>query len=332
MAALGATYPTLLDVAKRTDPTGKIASIAEMLSQRNEILTDMPWLEGNLPTGHQVSVRTGLPTVAWRLLNAGVPASKSTTAQITEACGLLEARGQVDVDIANLNGNVAEFRLSEAQPQMEAMNQEQASTLFYGNSSTAPEEYTGLSARYSSLSANNARNIIDGGSVGGQTDNTSIWLIVWGEQSLFGIYPKGSTAGLHHEDLGVQDAFDSNTYRFRAYMDHWKWKCGIALKDWRFAARICNIDVSLLVAGSGDADLQRKMIQAYHRIESLNIGRPVWYMNRTVAQYLDLQQRLAVSTGGGLTFENVDGHRVASFRGIPVRICDAIVENETRIT
>ena len=80
MAVLGSNVATLADIAKRTDPDGKISSIVELLSQTNEMLPDMLWKEGNLATGERTTVRTGLPTVAWRLLNQGVQPSKSTTA------------------------------------------------------------------------------------------------------------------------------------------------------------------------------------------------------------------------------------------------------------
>ena len=86
MATIGANALTLADWAKRLDPQGKVPSIVELLAQTNEILQDMLWVEGNLPTGHRTTVRTGLPTVAWRLLNNGVQPSKSTTAQIDEQC------------------------------------------------------------------------------------------------------------------------------------------------------------------------------------------------------------------------------------------------------
>ena len=92
-ATLSTAALTLLDWAKRLDPTGKVARVVEMLEQTNEILQDMLWMEGNLPTGHRTTVRTGLPSVAWRLLNGGVTPSKSTTAQIDEQCGMLEAYG-----------------------------------------------------------------------------------------------------------------------------------------------------------------------------------------------------------------------------------------------
>lgn len=326
MATLGTSAVTLAEMSKRLDPNGKVANIIELLSQSNEILTDMVWKEGNLPTGHRLSVRTGLPTVAWRLLNKGIAKSKSLTAQIDEACGMLEARSEVDKDLADLNGNTSAFRLTEAQAYIESMNQEMAQTLFYGNSGTAPEEFTGLSVRYSSTTANNGSHVVLGGGAG--SDNSSVWLVVWGENTLTGIYPKGSQAGLIHEDLGLADAFDSDNNRFRAYMDRWQWKCGLAVKDWRYAVRIPNIDISNLVAKSSAADLIELMIKAIHRIPNLGMGRPVFYMNRTCIQMLDIQKRDDIITGGGLTYANVDGTPVLSFRGIPIRKCDQLLETE----
>lgn len=332
MAQLTSNVPTLIDVAKRLDPDGKIADIAEMLSQTNQILLDMPWLEGNLPTGHRTTVRTGLPSVAWRLMNGGVAPSKSTTAQIDEQCGMLEAYSEVDVELAKLNGNDSAFRLSEANAFLEAMNQEMAQTLFYGNSGSAPEEFTGLAARYSSLSANNAQNIVTGGGSG--SDNTSVWLLNWGKNTVHGIYPKGSKAGLSHKDLGevtVENANGIGGSRMQAYRDHWQWKCGIALRDWRYAVRIANIDVSNLVAESSAADLIKLMIKAIHRIPAMGLGRPVFYMNRTAYQMLDIQAQ-SKATYTLQTGNDAAGNPMISFRGIPIRMCDQILETEATVS
>ena len=45
MATLSANNPTLLDLARRTDPDNKIATIVEILNETNEILDDMVWVE-----------------------------------------------------------------------------------------------------------------------------------------------------------------------------------------------------------------------------------------------------------------------------------------------
>ena len=332
MAVLSSNALTLADHAKRVDPEGKIPKIVELLSQTNEILDDMVFIEGNLPTGHRASVRTGLPSVYWKLLNQGVQPSKSLTAQIDEQCGMLEAWSEVDKEVAELNGNVNSFRLSEAAAFIEAMNQEFASTLFYGNSSLAPEEFNGMSVRYSDLSANSGQNIVSGGGAG--ADNSSMWLVVWGEQTVHGLFPKGSKAGLDHEDLGLQTIETSTGIagtRLRAYQDRFHWKVGVSVKDWRYAVRIPNIDISNLVAKSSAADLIDLMIKAIHRIPNLNMGKPVFYANRSIIQMLDIQRRDDI-LGSGIKYDEVDGKLIPHFRGIPIKKCDALLETEAVVS
>jgi hypothetical protein len=339
MAVLGTKNPTLLDVAKSLDPSGATADVIELLNQTNEILLDAVWAEGNLPTGHRTTVRTGLPTVVWRKLYGGVPPSKSTRAQVDEATGMLEARNEIDVDVANLNGNTAAFRLSEASSFLEAMNETMASTLFYGDVSVNPERFTGLATRYGTISgAGNANNIIDCGGTG--SNNCSIWLMNWGDQTVTGIFPKGSKAGVFHEDLGTIDAFDSNNNRFRAVADRWQWKCGIALKDWRYVVRAANINVADLttiataptfpgVNGTSPVDLIQTMIRMTARIPRQGMGRPVFYVNRTVGEMLRVQA--LNKSQNALSVSEAQGQITTSFLGIPIRIVDALLSTETRV-
>src|SRR5581483_9868501 len=242
MATLGQSGKvTLLDIAKALDPNGRVADVAELLTQTNEILLDMPFMEGNLQTGHEGTVRTGLPVAIWRQMYQGVPPSKSARAKVTDAAGLLEARSEVDKAMAEMAADISKFRLTEAKAFVEAMNQQMAQTLIYGNTAVNPERFMGLAPRFSAISgAGNAQNIIDAGGTG--SVNTSVWLVVWAEDTVVGIFPKGSKAGLFHEDLGLIDAFDANNNRYRAYADRWEWKVGLHVKDWRYIVRICNID------------------------------------------------------------------------------------------
>lgn len=333
MATIGNTVLTLIDWAKRLDPDGSLPEIVELLQQTNEILMDMLWVEGNLPTGHRITVRTGLPTAAWRLLNNGITPSKSRTAQVDEACGILEAWCEVDIALAKLNGNEAAFRLSEAKAFIEAMNNQMSTALFYGNAAINPEQFTGLSARYSAIAgANNGTNIVDGG--GTTSVMSSVWLVSWGEQTCVGIFPKGSAAGLQHNDHGPQTVMTATgigTGRLRAYQDQWIWNAGMALKDWRYVSRIANIDINNLVSQSNATDLVKSMIKSTHRMPFIKLGKPVFYMNRTTFEFLDIQRRDAVEVGGQLKYEDVDGKRVPFFRGIPVRICDALTQTETQV-
>lgn len=334
LAVFGATLATdaltLADLAKRLDPDDHVARIIELLAQTNEILDDMTWMEGNLLTGHRTTVRTGLPAVAWRLLNGGTIPTKSHTAQIDEACGMLDAWSQVDKVLAELGGNPGAVRLSEARAFLEGMNQEMASTLFYGTAAS-PEEFVGLAPRYSSSTAGNGDNVVKAGGSG--ADNTSIWLIAWDSETISGIYPQGSKAGIGHEDLGVETVENAGGVTgalMRAYRDHWMWNAGIALKDWRYVVRICNIDVSDLAGGS-PPDIIKFMADAEEIIPN-NLGRRAFYMNRYVRRFLRHQTNTKVTSGGGVTYENIGGRRVAFFGQTPIRVSDALLNTEALVS
>jgi len=336
MATLTATNPTLLDVAKRTDPDGKIDSIVELLAQSNPILEDMTFIEGNLLTGNKTTVRTGLPTPTWRKLYGGVTPGKSTTAQVTDSCGMLEAYAEVDKALADLNNNEAAFRLSEDSAHIEGMSQEMASTLFYGNEGTEPEAFTGLAPRFNSLSAQNADNIVDAFS-GSGGDLTSIWLCVWGPQTGFGIYPKGSKGGLQMTDKGQVTVENATDYsggavgggRFEAYRTHYRWDAGLTIRDWRYFVRIANIDISELGTLSNTKNLIEWMIKASERIPSYGKGRACWYVNRTIREKLRLG--ILEKVTNNLSWETVSGKRVMTFDDIPVKRTDALVNTESRV-
>jgi hypothetical protein len=339
MSTLSTSNLTLADWAKRSDPDGRIPIIAELLSQSNEILEDCVFKEGNLPTGERVVVRTGLPAVYWRALNQGIPSSKSTTAQVDEAAGILEARSEVDKDLAMLNGNTAQFRLSEDTAFLEAMNQTQATTLFYGNPGTDPKQFLGLAARYSSLSAANAQNIMSAGGSG--SDNTSVYLVVWGDQTVYCHFPKGSKAGLIHEDLGEQTVYNSDGTRLQAYATRYQWKNGLVVKDWRYVVRICNIDVSDLIgqtgtqAASAATNIVKLMARSLYRIPNMAMGRAAFYMNRTVHSGLSIaaldKSQYVLKINEGLSQFGTP-YSWLSFLGVPLRRVDAIINAEAVVS
>jgi hypothetical protein len=331
MAVLGTENPTLADLAKVTDPDGSVADVVEILNQTNEILTDMTWLEGNLTTGHQSSIRTGLPTPTFRKMYGFVQPTKSRSTQIVDNCANMEDYSAVDVDLVKKAANPAAFRLQEDRPHIEGMNQTMARKLFYGDEAVSPEEFTGLAPRYNDASAENGDNMIDGGAANGQTDCASIWLICWGPNTVHGIIPKGSTAGLQTRDLGEvtdQDTVGGTTGLRQMYRTHYKWECGLTVRDWRYAVRIHSIDRSLLTADiSTGADLNDLMHRALTEIPNPSMGRCAWYMDKQVLAFLRRQTANAVSNST-LTTDMVGGTMQTSWGGYPIRRCDALAVNE----
>lgn len=332
MATIGNTYLTLLDYAKREKPGGGIDEIIEVLAASNPIVNDANVLEGNLPTGHRSTQRATQPSGSWRMLNYGVAAEKSTTKQVDDTCGILEAYSKLDVDVASLNGNEAAFRASEDNAFIAGMNSTVATALIYGNQKVNPEQMHGLAPRYNSLTGDYASQIINGGGTG--SDNTSVWIITWGPQTVSLIYPKGSKAGLTNEDMGKQLVTDSAGLLYTAYVTKFQWKLGLMLKDYRYVIRICNIDNSDLTADAASgADLLDKIIDGYYARPTVDLGnmaKTFIYCNKTIAKFLHKQAQNKSNVN--LSIDDPAGKPVVRFLDAPVRVCDNITIAEATVS
>ena len=339
MTTLASSALTLGEWATRLDPGGKPAAVIELLGQTNEMLTDMLWMQCNDGAGHKTTVRTGLPAATWRLLNYGVVKSKSTTAQVRDSTGMLEAYSDIDKALADLNGNTAEFRMGEDMAFIEAMNQGMQGTVVYGNTAANPERFTGLGPRFNSLSANNGGNIVN--AAGSSNTNTSMWLVGWGQNTCHGLFPKGSKAGLQVRDLGEVPLYDGANNVFQGYRTHFKWDCGLTVRDWRFVVRIANINVTSGAVTT--SNLINYMINAVNRLPFVSAAgnspppggtkpgqvNTVFYCNRTVRAALDIQAM--AKTNAFLTIETRDSKPYTAFRGIPIRICDQLLNTESNV-
>lgn len=331
MAAIGNTNLTLIDYAKRMDPNGQSAVIAELLSAKNEMLDDMVWTQGNLDTGDRFTIRTGIPSATWRRINQGTQPTKSTTAQIDLACGSLEARAQIDTKLLAIANNPQDLLMSESQAFIEGMSQQCASALLYESQATNSERITGIMQYYASVStgtAASATNVIDAGGSG--SDNTSILLINWDPNGICGVTPKNLGSGIRMQDLGEQRVLDASSNPYQAREVLYQWDLGLKVKDWRHGVRICNIDISDLVkTGATGADLIDLMVQALERIDSLG-GRAAFYCNRTIRSML--RRQLMNKSNVWLNRETVAGKPVLTFGDVPVRRMDMILNSEARVT
>ena len=335
------TAVNLLDVAKSLDPDGKTAKVVEVLARMNPLIEYLPFVEANQPSGHVTTIRTGtLPAAVWRKYNQGVTPNKSARAQITETMGMLEARSEVDEKLAKLNNNLEAFRFSEALAHVEGINQQVETAFFYG-SPASDYPFMGVAPRYNDLDGATKDFIIDADGTG-TNDQTSIYVMVLGEQTVHGIYPKGSKAGIDHQDLGIIDAFDGDNKRYRAYADLWRWDMGLCVRDHRAIVRICNIKASdLLAAGLSGGNTQaataasnilRKIIEAKNRIpRSVRaMGRMVAFMNQrtmTAMELIGLEKSVNAA-------KLLDGQKQAAkgWDGVEFVVSDAILNTEAEVT
>lgn len=331
MAVLGNQFVDLVDIYKLQDGMGQFVPVIEMLMELNPILEDAIAVECNKGTTHMHTVRAGLPSVTWGRLYQGVPNSKGKTTQVEDTTGFVEGLSTIDERLLKLSTNEGAVRLSEAQAYLESMSQEVCSKLFYGNTASDPEEFMGLAPRFNSLSAPNGNQIIDAGGTG--SDNTSIWIVTWGDNQCNLIYPKGTQAGVQREDMGRQRVLDDNGNAYYAKEEKFTWHVGLTVKDWRYVARVANIDVSDMESGS--VQLYTFLRKAYYQLQNRRVagGKMAIYCNRDVLEALDA---LATNNGAGDNFvrlqrTEVEGKEILSYRGIPIRESDAILNTEARV-
>lgn len=334
MAVLTSNTMTLADIAKRMDPNLKdIANVVEVLQAQNDILKFLPFMEGNLPVGHRTTIRNGLPSIGTRRINQGVTPGKSTTKQFDEGTMLVEAYSEADEEALRLGGNEAQLRASEDVATLEAMNQFFSTQFFYGNSAQYVDRINGIATRYNSLSGEYAGQILDAG--GTQSDNTSIYMAGLGERGLHGIYPSGTNAGIERTDLGRQMIQENGTRR-TVKTTKFVWHAGLALKDYRHVIRVANIDVSNLATfGSGSdtsAKLLRLMIQAQNLLPANPGGYGLKYVmlvNKTVKTWADIMTM--EKTNAAFALKEIYGQEFTTFRGVPIVVCDAITNAESRV-
>jgi len=344
------SWPTLIDVSSRLDPEGKIPVIAEMLSQCNDFYDDVPWVKANGRTKHEFVFRTSIPAGSWRGYNMGVPYSKSTTAKATVDMGMLEDYSQVDRALAEHSGDKERFRESEDAAFLEGMAQTIVATFLYGNSVQQPLEFMGFSPFYNTLTtttAQNAANVLSGGGSG--SSNASMWLIGWGPEAIFGVFPEGSRAGLDMEDKGdVTPGFDSLGNRFEAYTSWFRQQSGLCPKDWRYCVRYANLDTtngSVGLFGPTPPDLFVAMGQMellFPKLTRTTSGitktdaplddygvHPVYYCNRTVRHAMDIQALRDRNVL--LSIKDYAGMPITGFRDIPVKVIDQLLNTESTV-
>lgn len=347
MAGTG-QFLTLADLASRADTDGTQSYIAEMMSQSVVVMDDMPLKEASEIMGHSFVFRDSIPAGAWRALNSGVGYSKSTTGKSTVGLGSLEGWSQIDRLLAEQSGNVAEFRKNEDVAFLEGMGQTMEQTLWYGNSAVTPAQFNGFATFYNTIAnAQNGANVINGG--GAASANASLWLIAWSERGIFGLTPRGSPAGLTSDDRAdTVPAYDSLGNPFVAYTMWFRHIMGLCPQDWRQAVRIANLDTTTAgLAGATPPDLFQlmskavmlppalgKMIAGISKTDAPNDPspsvRPVWYANRTVRYYMDVQGMRDRNVL--LTINDAAGKPQDVFRGIPVKVSDQLLNTETTVT
>ena len=345
MAVLPTTAPNIGDLLKSLDPDGQMARAANLMTQANQIVPRLPVREANNVSHHRVSQIVSLGTATERGLNEGTQPTWHTKAQHDEGIALIDKWAICDKKLADMSGNVAEFRGQEYRASVVAVSQRAALNVVEGNLTGAnPKQITGLHARLNSLTdVNVAQQIVNAGGTTASVQS-SMYLIRAGLDSVYLAYPKGSQGGLWSHDYGhVPDPSWGGVAgaHMGAYKEQVGWDIGLVVQDQRCVVRICNIEVSHFDALTSTqapttfANLPHKMMVAHGKLPLDVMGRDFWVCNRSVRTgLLRLAYEKSVTGLGvreGLTQLGAPTE-ILTFWGIEIVLEDQITNTEAVVS
>ena len=321
--------------------------VIEVIAQANELFDQADWVQCNKGMTNLTSQRTGYPQAQQVAAYEGVLPTRGTKRQVTDATSRYFAISEVDAGEVDNSADPAQTRFDEAKAHLIGMGEQLSYDVFYDNEATNPKGFTGFTPRFNSLGGAGGGQIVDGGGV--STDNTSIWLVVWGPITCSLIYPRGAQMGIKRVD---HDPSDPRLYtapegvaggKYKAYAESFEMHGGLAIRDMRSVVRIANIDVSDVEAGN--VNLARLLTAAYYKIRTVpsiimpekmmqergmeRVGAPAFYAGKTIAEALD--NEVQEKTNIAYKMKEWDGMEINTFKNIPIYQMDALLTNEARV-
>lgn len=311
---------TLLELANRSN--GKnLLPIANVLSEENRILEDMPWVMSNKQTSHIITRAQYEPPGSWSQINRGVPSEAGRTIQVEEYMGSLESYSNVDDRLIRLAENKRRARSDEDMLHVRGMYKNFVENIVYGALADEARSFDGLATRRDSIGT----NCYDNGGSG--SDLTSLWIVQWGRQRVHGIYPKGSSGGIRMEDLGLRTKEVSGEGEYQVWKTHFEVTGGIAVHDERSLKRIANIETS----GSTDIFDHDLLIQALIDLPDSGQGAVI-YVNKTLMA--QMVSNAVNKTNVQYTMDQPYGNKppLVRFMGYPVKLVEQIVDTEDAVS
>lgn len=352
-------YPSAYDLAMHMGPGGKkVAAMIDAMRRKNAVLNHIPWIACNNGKMHESTIITGYPKEVYGRIYKGVPPSVGTRKKVVDNCAHIPAFSSVDTRLIDSSKDPKGLRLQQDKEKISGLNLRFLKTLFYGNNIVNNDEFTGFMPRLS-LSSEclptdndeiNSYNVISAiprgsGAAAGTpwkpdgAKYASILFVGWGNNSVHGIIPDapGISVGIKTEDRGKQTETDEDGNKFLAYLSYYEWWHGLAMPDWHYVGRICNVDFSAAEV----PDITRLMIQLYDRMinfigddesAELTADSKRWaiYMPTALFSKLDVQTYDSTRQSGNpaFSYKDVAGKPVIMFRGIRIYPISAMLTTE----
>jgi len=343
-------YSTFTDIMANyssLDAGAKFVMPKRILDRMTPLVKMMPMKASNNILSN-IAVRTdSLPVASNRRWNEGIKATTSKNTPLNDPIALFQDVSEVDYDLWGLQNDPEAWRMDQDMNHIEALFQLLESTLFYGSTQYNPGAFNGLSTRFNNLesypngdtSGVFLPNVWNGGLTTGPA--TSAWMIEFADDTVYGIYPPNTSAGLKVEDMGKELKTLASTtgsqganYYYPVLRTWLTWYMGIQIADERAVQRIANIN-PVALSSPGDFD-ENIFIQAKNNLPRNGEGSgTVIFVNRQLKAQIDIRavsQKINAYTNFNSNETDVFGRSVTKFQNIPIYVAEKILSTETVVS
>jgi hypothetical protein len=328
---------TLRDVAASLDKGNAARLFIDMMGMRHDLFDDMVHQACNEGRSHVVHYRTGLPKATWTRLYGGVESSKGSEATARITVAELESKLELDKRILDRYPDVNARITREVAGHVDAIVLNYMKGMLYGSKKINPDGFNGLATIYSEAGGANpfeiAFNCI---SAGGNADDSigSIYLIGHGTEGFSNLYPQGhKSAGVEVGKMKEVDVHEtgSTSKTYEALRQYFSMSGAPFVADWRKCGRLCNIKRNVTVTGDALVAEANKFFDNINRLTTRVDDKGVrqnLYMDKGVLEVAKVYAS-ALTRGNAVKEEDIQGKKVTTLNGIPVRINDAQYVDET---
>lgn len=312
--------------------------IVELFLKKNPFLDDMIVMPANDGQVNQTTIRAGLPEVSWTGIYEGPRPSKGSKKIVKDAAGVAESMIEAAKKLYDKAPDKEFFMLDQAETHVQAMGKDVARALIYGNIKEDPKQFNGLAIRYPLHGGTDEDEtpfyVINGSRTANNTTTAlrSIWLCGHGSGTIHGFYPEGATGGLKkgpvEEKWNTDDVATNGNYKL--VVQQFSWEIGLAVKDFRYAGRISNIESEAMFAATGMPDYLELLRRLMCRVESDGVNQ-AWYMDKLCFEMIQVLCGRKTQANA-IRSEQLFERKVTTLFGIPVRVMSAMNVNEDATT
>ncbi len=323
----------LNEIANRMDRDGGLGELAFSMMEKNQLLEVLPFSQANAETHHNFAKVVNMPSGTWTRRDKGVDPEHGGTVPAKEYMGTIESYSHVDV--RNFRGvdrtTAAGIRLTEDKLFMTGLTQNVSNKIIYGDLGTYPDALDGIFSRANWNQLDTGYVIDAAKTTPTASELMSILVVEVGPETLYGIYPKGTKAGMETEDKGEEPHYDSDSKRYDVLTTHFIWDLGFVIKDDRAVVRICNLEDAVINDGADNGGLSDEYIlDALAILPNMGDKNSYIFLNRKALRNLQkvAKDRVNVSYDPNNPF----GRKwIRDYMGTPIKMEEQLIVTESEI-